>query len=451
MASPPQPTPLPLSGCQHTEPRRSITPAKLQRHDLIAPSLEQAQLNVRVLVYRGEGPVKFEAEKGLRYIQDQNEAANVQFLVERSEQVSASNGEFEESSAAGAAAENGVHNGEPVVHYSSTLSIFSRHCGQISAVTTAFPGQNVAVNGRAYRGDFVVYDDGKILEVVNIVDLEGYLRGVVPRELLSSQLEAMKAQALVARTYALAHRRPGQRWDVRDDAGHQVYGGVAAEHSLADQAVESTRGLVLTYEGKLVSEALYHSTCGGQTEGNYYVFGTTPVPYLQSVSCYDEQGHPYCSASSYASWQTRWESQDLGQELAKYVGKSYKSVKSINILELGPSGRVAEMAVVWDNSQVTKLAHEEIRQAFYITDSTGHKRPLPSTCITVKPEISEASEAPTAWMVEGNGWGHGVGMCQWGAVGLAKAGYNFVEILSYYYTGVDVRPVVEVEQLRKQP
>ena len=91
------------------------------------------------------------------------------------------------------------------------------------------PGAPLQVEGRAYRGELEVWYDGRTVQVVNCVGLEDYLRGVVPRELLSSQVEAVKAQAVVARTYALAHLQgPEVRWDVRDDTGHQVYGGVAA-------------------------------------------------------------------------------------------------------------------------------------------------------------------------------------------------------------------------------
>src|SRR5690606_712128 len=126
-----------------------------------------------------------------------------------------------------------------------------------------------------------------------------YLRGVVPKELLSDQVEAMKAQAVLARTYALTKKK-GQRYDVKDDTSHQVYGGLEAENPLADAAIRETEGLVLAFEGQPARHVLYHSTCGGCTEASERVFGSA-VPYLQPADDLAEDGQPWCRDSKYSA------------------------------------------------------------------------------------------------------------------------------------------------------
>ncbi|HEU4390522.1 MAG TPA: SpoIID/LytB domain-containing protein, partial [Blastocatellia bacterium] len=151
----------------------------------------------------------------------------------------------------------------------------------------------IKVGDRSYRGEIEVAVNRRgLLNVVNVVPLEDYLRGVVPSEISPTsfpELEALKAQAIAARTYAVARSAtPGlykdEGFDLTDDARSQVYGGYSAEHPLTNRAVEETRGLVATYGGKPI-EALYTSTCGGHTENSDAVFPGEPVPYLRAVSC----------------------------------------------------------------------------------------------------------------------------------------------------------------------
>lgn len=150
----------------------------------------------------------------------------------------------------------------------------------------------VRVGDRSYRGEIHLIPSRRgLLNVVNVVSLEDYLRGVVPREISPSsfpEIEALKAQAVAARSYALARKSSSahhaEGFDVRDDARSQVYGGLSAEHPLTSRAVEETRGVVCTHDGAII-EALYTSTCGGRTENNEAVFAGRPVPYLRSVIC----------------------------------------------------------------------------------------------------------------------------------------------------------------------
>lgn len=150
----------------------------------------------------------------------------------------------------------------------------------------------VRVGGKPYRGEIhLVLSPRGRLNVVNVVSVEDYLRGVVPLEISPSsfpQIEALKAQAVAARSYALARRSASayhaQGFDLRDDARSQVYGGLSAEHPLTSRAVEETSGVVCSHDGAII-EALYTSTCGGRTENNEAVFSGRPVSYLRSVAC----------------------------------------------------------------------------------------------------------------------------------------------------------------------
>jgi stage II sporulation protein D len=153
----------------------------------------------------------------------------------------------------------------------------------------------VRVGDRSYRGEIhLVINARKRINVVNFIGMEQYLRGVVPLELSPTSfpaIEALKAQAVAARTYAISTRGrfEGEGYDLRDDARSQVYGGAPAEHALTDRAVLETRGIIAAHLDELGKarpiEALYMSTCGGQTEDNELVFGGKPIPYLRSVVC----------------------------------------------------------------------------------------------------------------------------------------------------------------------
>lgn len=295
-------------------------------------------------------------------------------------------------------------------------------------------GLPLSLDGRPYRGDLEVFWDGTTLQVVNRVGLEDYLRGVVPRELLSSQLEAVKAQAVVSRTYVLAHLKGSEsRFDVRDDVGHQVYGGAQAEHPTSDRAVQETAGLVLAWQGRLASRVVFHSTCGGQTEGNDKVFGTPPVAYLRGVDCLDGAGQPSCAASSYATWTAEWSGEELGQEVGRSLGKPPAPVRGLEIREAAPSGRVVRLGVLREGEEDLELTGDALRSVLRFRDPSGRVRNLPSTRFEVEP-VGEDGRI----RIRGSGWGHGVGMCQWGAMGLAREGRSFEEILGRYYPGTRV-------------
>ncbi len=153
----------------------------------------------------------------------------------------------------------------------------------------AFAQSFLSLNGRSYRGIFQLKNTSRGLTLINVANLEDYLKGVVPLEMspdIFNNLEALKAQAVAARTYALKNvgRYKHLGFDLTDNQSSQVYGGMSAEHSLSNRAVEETTGEVIVYKGQLIN-ALYTSTCGGLTEDAENVFPGRPVPYLKSVTC----------------------------------------------------------------------------------------------------------------------------------------------------------------------
>jgi stage II sporulation protein D len=165
--------------------------------------------------------------------------------------------------------------------------------GPLTFVPTTQP---LSFGGRAYRGSFVVSTDGKTVTVVDNVDLEQYLYGVVPSEMPHSwHPEALKAQAVASRSYALAMRRSGGAFDLYADTRSQVYRGVAGEQEATNAAVDATAGQVLLYNGK-VAVAYFYSTSGGRTAAIADVWNAQPVPYLVSVS------DPYDAISPYHDW-----------------------------------------------------------------------------------------------------------------------------------------------------
>lgn len=328
--------------------------------------------------------------------------------------------------------------------------------------TAACSGPNgfLELDGCGYRGCLeLVGREGRI-EVINVVALEDYLRGVVAKELLCSELEAMKAQAVAARTYALG--RSGAKagfWDLRCDTSSQVYGGVNAERTISDRAVEQTRGLVLAHKGRLASQALYHSACGGRTESSEAVYGTAPTAYLQGVECLDPEGRPACAASPYSFWRAEWSREELGKEIAGYLGKQPQAALGIRILECSPSGRVSRLEIVLEGGSV-ELERDRIRQALHYTDGEGRRRSLPSLKFVIeqdgfsqKPQpddadiplpeavfdrTEEARENNGSIVIVGSGWGHGAGMCQFGAMRLSACGFSFTDILKHYYSDTEV-------------
>ncbi len=300
----------------------------------------------------------------------------------------------------------------------------------------------VRVNGRRYRGTLVLLRDRTGLTVVNRVPLESYLLGVVSAEMgrrAPAEREAVRAQAVVSRTYALRNlgRWRAEGFDLYATVFDQVYGGAGAETPEGRDAVESTRGQVLTWNGGPI-DAFFFSTCGGRTETGVDVFRGADVPYLQSVSDAGPSGTAYCSISPRYRWREEW----TGEGLRAVLQRSLPSVLSIapsrvdqvrdlRVVSRTASDRVGLLSITLGRESLD-IEGRTVRQVL----RTPAGELLRSTGFTL--DVQRSGGRVVRLVAEGGGNGHGVGLCQWGAVGRARAGQDYQQILSAYYGGTEL-------------
>lgn len=306
-------------------------------------------------------------------------------------------------------------------------------------------GALIMVNGRRYRGELALYPSDRGVVAVNRLGVEEYLRGVVPLEIgdrAAEERAAVEAQAVAARSYAYTHiGARGPRYDMLATVDDQVYGGVDAERTLSDIAVASTSGLVLRYSGRIAS-APYHSTCGGSTAEPSEVWsGESRSPYLRRVSDrIPGTDRFYCDRSPRFTWTREMTGDGLTAALERYLrgrGKagSVGRVRDLHVESHTPSGRVGVLAIDTDNG-TQRLRGNEIR---YALRSPGGDI-LYSTYFSVQVPDRDG-DAVTRVILRGGGNGHGIGMCQWGAIGRARAGQDVRAILQTYYPGTSVGSV----------
>jgi stage II sporulation protein D len=307
----------------------------------------------------------------------------------------------------------------------------------------------IRVGGRRYRGEIVLTASDSGLVVVNHLPVESYLRGVVPLEIgdrVLGEEGAVAAQAVAARSYTysrLADLGPAPRraWDLVASVTDQVYGGVDAEKPISDAGVTMTGNLVLRYAGRIVN-AVYSSTCGGSTAEAHELWQTRGEPYLQRVSDrIPGTDRFYCDVSPRFSWTRTLDARTLASGLETYL-RSYAAVngaigavRTVEIESRTPSGRVATIAIITDRGRHV-IRGNNIR--YVLRPPRGEI--VNSTYFTVEPTVG-ADRLLSRLMISGNGYGHGVGMCQWGAIGRSRAGQDYRTILRTYYPGTSLEPV----------
>ncbi|HEX6134741.1 MAG TPA: SpoIID/LytB domain-containing protein [Longimicrobiales bacterium] len=324
----------------------------------------------------------------------------------------------------------------------------------------------VIINGAHYRGlAEVAPNSSGTLAGINELPMEDYLYGVVPRELpptVYDELEALKAQAVAARTYAIRGigKRAADGYDLLPTTADQVYGGIAAEHPLSSQAVDETAGIVARYNGALI-EALYSSTSGGYTADNEEVYNSAPVAYLRgipdaqrgeafdhvpSLEVFKRAANPrslraYSAGdfeadwSRYHRWTIDWTADEIRQVVSAYAGTDVGRVHAINVLERGPSGRVLLIEYVTDAGTFTDTK-DRIRSSLRFFNASGTISSLLSTLFYIEPVTNPATKEVTGFVAHGGGWGHGVGLSQTGAVGMAEKNATYEQILTHYYRGI---------------
>lgn len=252
------------------------------------------------------------------------------------------------------------------------------------------------------------------LLVVNTIDLEDYVLGVVPAEMNATwALEVLKVQAVAARTYVLYRQmlRSHLEYDVVATVQDQVYRGRAGVNSRVQQAVDSTRGLAVTIEGRPILAA-FSSTAAGPTEDASNVW-STDVPYLKGVEC------PFDRQSPYYQWTTAFPLAALEHKLTE-AGVAVGTIATMTPYSYSRAGRVRQIRILHSRGELL-LKGEDLRRL------VGY-RVIPSTRFTI---LSVGKEVK----MTGHGSGHAVGLCQWGAKELAELGYSFTTILNYYYPG----------------
>jgi stage II sporulation protein D len=305
----------------------------------------------------------------------------------------------------------------------------------------------LTIGGRQYRGEaLIVARNGGQVTAINVVDLEAYLLGVVPREigrLPAAQIEAMKAQAVAARTYAVGNLggRANRGFDFYATVMDQVYGGVQDEDSIVNRAVRETRGEILTHNGTPIL-AYYASTCGGTTAAIEDSWPwRAPLPYLRRVSDRIPGTDQYwCGTSNRFNWTTRWSREQLlavlGETLRTHTGGRVTSVRRVEDVRM--TGRNAsERATV-------RLVADGVEYTLRADSLRWVLRPQPGAAIlnssrlsAVEPRVQNGEVRELE--IRGGGWGHGIGMCQVGAINRARAGQTHSQILRAYYTGAELQ------------
>jgi stage II sporulation protein D len=266
-------------------------------------------------------------------------------------------------------------------------------------------------------GRVTVTARGGALAVVNEVDLEEYVKGVVPAEMNSAwHIEALKVQAIVARTYALYQRKSaaGRDYDVAASTQDQVYRGRRKRDERVELAVEATRGLVLTYGGEPIFSA-FSSTAAGPTEDAVNVW-SKEFPYLKGVDC------PFDMSSPYYQWRAELRTADVETAL-RGQGFAVGTIAALTPMDYSRAGRVVRLRILHSGGELV-LRGEELRKAVGYTV-------LPSTQF-------DARIAGQSVVFAGRGAGHAVGLCQWGAKEMAALGYGYETILGYFFPGTEL-------------
>lgn len=301
----------------------------------------------------------------------------------------------------------------------------------------------VRVNGRDYRGVISVLSGDRGMTVVNAVHIDSYLAGVVNAEMGrrgTREQAALTAQAVVSRTVAVRAlgRSRVRGYDVVATVQDQAYGGVGAELDQGRQAVEGTRGEVLMYGG-VVIDAFFSSTCGGRTAAGGEVFaGAAGHAYLPSQSDVDPSGTPWCVISPRFTWTESWTGEALAGTLRETLPNGRgahlrpEHLLDVVVRERTGSGRVSRLQLV-----LTGGAEEaDARTVRQVLRPAGGGL-LRSSAFRL--QSTRRGDRLVSLVAEGGGAGHGVGLCQWGAVGRARTGVGYREILSAYFPGTTVQ------------
>jgi stage II sporulation protein D len=280
----------------------------------------------------------------------------------------------------------------------------------------------VFADSKRYRGYLKIIKSENKINVINVLPMEDYIKGVLPKEAATNwSIEALKSQAVISRTYAITNlnRHSAQGFDICPTVHCQVYGGAGVEADSCNKAVLETQCEVLSYGGKL-AQTVFHANCGGHTEDPKYIWNwkNTP-PYLKGVKC------GYCNAAPHTKWE---KTLDEGFIRKRLPGNNIGKIKSIKIKGKTAAGAAKELKIIHSKGEVTLNAYQ-FRLAVGIYQIKSH------TFDFIKTSAGK-------FYFKGRGWGHKVGLCQWGAKGMAENGKTYKEILAHFYPGTTIKKVV---------
>jgi stage II sporulation protein D len=291
---------------------------------------------------------------------------------------------------------------------------------------TLKPKENgfIYAGGRWYRGEVNLVRESGGITVINRLNIEDYLASVIGKEMYNTwPQEALKAQAVASRSYAVfkLHRPKSKLFDVLDTTTSQVYVGLAGEANSTQEAVKATTGQVLMYQGKVI-EAVFHSSSGGHTENSENVWQNI-VPYLRGVADFDQSSPSYQWTLNLTPAQLRQRIPGVGDILSMMPAKSSSTGRILMLKVQGTKG-------------ARLIKGTEVRKALG----------LKSTLFTAKPEFGlvagkSGASKPTSFLISGRGYGHGLGMSQWGAYSLATQNKTYKEILMHYFQGTALKSI----------
>lgn len=302
----------------------------------------------------------------------------------------------------------------------------------ISALKVRLDSQEsmFALGDKWYRGEATILPSSSGLKVINTLSLEKYLYSVIPSEMPASwPMEALKSQAVAARTYALSHMGTYAKegYDLKATTASQVYQGMRSETASSHKAVKSTRGKILTYHNKPI-HAYFHSTSGGFTESGSELWAN--FPYLKAVHDFDQASPKY-------TWSTQLSQRELKTKLAQH--KLYPGdILRLEVSQRTQSGRAKFVQVMGKNSSI-QIKGTKLRQILGLNSTfinIGNMSPDGKRMTEFDPSIT-----PHLFQISGRGWGHGLGMSQWGARQMALNGHHYKHILAHYYPGTTLNSI----------
>lgn len=308
-------------------------------------------------------------------------------------------------------------NGEFLKSTAETLVIKGTQL--LSPVMIQFESNQFTLKSVQYRGTIRIIPKETAVFVVNVLPIEEYLASVVPSEMSPSwPMDALKAQAVCARTFAIKEKisKSNDLFDVVATTNSQAYKGMSVEHQRTNQAIQETKGQILTYKSEPI-QSFFHANSGGFTEDSESVWGRS-LPYLKPVAS------PYCKEDSGYAWKKFYSFESLSLAFQKL---GLGEISELEILNRTQSNRIESVRLVGTEKSV-QLSGNEFRKMLGFTS-------LPSLRFAV-------TKLENGFEMKGFGKGHGVGLSQWGSMGMAKEQYTYKEILAHYFKDVSFANVI---------